>query len=144
MLKEELPLRQGSRPLTSSPGGAPKGRHQGGRPWDPPWAFRRIWSPNPSPPARGEGLRPWHKGTIKVMGPDPSVTPQAGCPLPLSRSPTRSSWVRKGKEEEPVHEPRLSKVPIEIPHKPRDGSSVYTIVYTIVYTTVYIVLYHTL
>ena len=45
---------QGHRPLTCSIGGAPKGRHQCGRPWDPPWTFRRIWSPNPSPPARQE------------------------------------------------------------------------------------------
>ena len=36
---------QGRRPLASSRGGA--WRHQGGRPWDPPWAFR--WCKPPAP-----------------------------------------------------------------------------------------------
>ena len=59
------------RSLTSSPNGPVRG-HWGGRPWDPPWAFRRQATPTPFSPARtGEkGVQQW-----SAMGEPPPTLP---------------------------------------------------------------------
>ena len=59
------------RSLTSSPSGPVRG-HWGGRPWDPPWAFRRLATPTPFSPARtGEkGVQQW-----SAMGEPPPTLP---------------------------------------------------------------------
>ena len=59
------------RSLTSSPSGPVRG-HWGGRPWDPPWAFRRQATPTPFSPARtGEkGVQQW-----SAMGEPPPTLP---------------------------------------------------------------------
>ena len=59
------------RSLTSSPSGPVRG-HWGGRPWDPPWAFRRLATPTPFSPARtGEkGVQQW-----SAMGAPPPTLP---------------------------------------------------------------------
>ena len=46
------------------------GRRQGGRPWDPPWAFRRIWSPQPlsSRPKEERGCDLGTETFLKIKG----------------------------------------------------------------------------